>query len=214
MTCARVRWRKATWGTWSCWLRLSCSHCCFWSHRWNPAPPGCFWVFSASSRTPIWCGSAPSWDTRSVAAQRFHRILSNYKFTGEQLYAVEYLVLVHGVFEEVVAFEVFVAVCENEGVLELDGGGTEGAIIEDLVGGGAESEVEVDVVFGDQVLVYWPVLALHTSRAAPSSQRTHPNDIIQYKPTNPSTQQHGARTDNIVAGGMTKGSLVTVKYEC
>jgi len=51
------------------------------------------------------------------------------------MYAIEYLVFVHGIFKEVVALEVVVVICEDEGIFECEGGGGSGVVEEDLVGG-------------------------------------------------------------------------------
>lgn len=70
--------------------------------------------------------------------------------TGQQVDAIIDLLLVECVPEEVVAFEVLIVVCEYDGVLEGDGGGGVGVVVDYFVDGLGEDEVEVDVVFLDE----------------------------------------------------------------
>lgn len=91
---------------------------------------------------------------RTSTAQHCYRTLDKHPYTCEEIDAIEDLVFVDCIFEEVVAFEVLIIVCEDDTVFEIDGAGSDGLIEDDLVGRTREEEVKVDVVFTGQSSVY------------------------------------------------------------
>ena len=78
------------------------------------------------------CASAPSAGTHSAAEPHCRKILGGGRGTCEEVDAVVDLFLVQGIPQEVVAFEVLIGVRQDDCVLECDGRGCRGVVVDDL----------------------------------------------------------------------------------
>lgn len=76
-------------------------------------------------------------------------------FTCQKLNTVINLILVKGIFEEVVAFEILVMVSKNDCVFEVDGGWGSGMVVNDFVGFACEEEIKIYVVFASELRIDW-----------------------------------------------------------
>jgi hypothetical protein len=83
------------------------------------------------------------------------KILCYEKYTCEKLNPIKNLLFTLCIFEEVVAFEVIIVICENNCIFEGKGGRCDGMIEEYFVGWFSKEEVEMNIVLGREMLIYY-----------------------------------------------------------